>query len=161
MVVLPTSNVQASPVESNAEPSASLISRPVCAKPSAAVQTTTMAVAFGSDVENGKTVYITADGDYEANTSNYQDWNQKQVVNWLRNILTSNNFDKKTIDKFLNEFSTKQVTGKTLMKFKQDEKLMDKFESTFSNENRAFGIWLEIKSAISYIDIASTLTETA
>ena len=56
---------------------------------------------------------------------NINEWTQKQVVSWIKRILSKNDITADAIASFVAEFATKNVTGKMLLKCKQNEKLMD------------------------------------
>ena len=74
---------------------------------------------------------------------NYE--NKNEIKN--ENIIINNN----KIKLFLIEFYKKCSTGSILLKFKNNEKLIDTFIKQFSKENQAFGIWIILKLSINTI----------
>ena len=83
----------------------------------------------------------------------FEKWSQKQVSNWVRSVLTKNEFDSKVIDAFIQQFNKKFINGKVLLKMKQKSELVDSLILQFSKENQGFGIWIVIKSAIDDLKI--------
>ena len=79
---------------------------------------------------------------------NYQEWTQKQVLIWFKNVLLDNNFEKHTVLSFLKELKTKCVTGKTLEQLKKTHEVLMTFQSQFSTNNQAFALWLAVQTAI-------------
>ena len=80
--------------------------------------------------------------------STYEDWTQKEVLMWCKQVLLANNFEKQLILSFLKELRTKCATGKTLEQFKNNNESLLAFQSQFSTENQAFALWLAIQTAI-------------
>ena len=90
--------------------------------------------------------------------TNYKTWNQEQVLSWIKTNLINNGLGNEQIDKFLNEFRTKSITGKMLSQFEQQlnadsEKRWNQFRGEFSKENQTFGIWFAIETAVKAIEI--------
>ena len=51
----------------------------------------------------------------------------------------------------IGEFGKKNVNGKQLQEFKQNDKFMDQFILQFSNKNQTYSIWLVVKNAINHL----------
>ena len=92
------------------------------------------------------------------NESNYQEWSQLQVYNWLKMNLVKNGIKNAMIESFLNEFDDKGIAGHTLSELKNNQHMIDQLKSDFSKQNQAFGIWMLVKNAIISVG-DSTLTQ--
>ena len=79
---------------------------------------------------------------------NYDKWEQKDVLIWIKYILLKNGINNKIIKRFLIEFSKKCITGSMLKQFKNNETLIDSLIKQFSIDNQAFGIWLVLRASI-------------
>ena len=86
------------------------------------------------------------------NENNISNFSQKEVLIWIKINLSKNGINNNKIKLFLIEFNKKCITGSILLKFKNNEKLIDSFIKQFSEENQAFGIWMILKSMIQNID---------
>ena len=102
------------------------------------------------DLENGNENVSVVAASLPVST-NYQDWSQKEVILWMKNVLIKQNLDNQIIATFLREFGKQYVTGQTLVKFKESEKAFDGFKEQFSQKNQAYAIWLAIRDAIDQI----------
>ena len=89
------------------------------------------------------------------NEMSFEYWNQKQVIVWLKHNLLKNEIDKKIVLGFLKEVATKNVTGKQLKLFKENNKFMDGFIAQFSQKNQAYSIWVAIKSAVNELGLST------
>ena len=85
------------------------------------------------------------------NEKRYQDWNQREVLNWIETNLMNNGMSKDKINSFLKEFETQFVTGKMLIQLKNNDTLLKSLQFQFTKENQAFGIWMIIGTAINNI----------
>ena len=104
-----------------------------------------------SDIENGIGLIGTLD------ESKYQQWNDKEVLLWLKENLLNNGFRKEKAKEFLKEFKKMGITGGTLYSLKNSnmetkKMYFDELRHEFSNKNREFGIWLVIRTCIENIN---------
>ena len=78
--------------------------------------------------------------------SDWENWNEMQVMDWLSKQLAFNGMKEETIDTFMNEFETHHITGKILIDFKNSQQLLEEFKNEFNQ--KSFGIWRVVKVSI-------------
>lgn len=71
-----------------------------------------------------------------------------EFVNWLKITFDNNNIDAATRKTFMAEFATKNVNGKKLSQFRNNENMLTQFISTFQFKYQTFQIWNMIKSSL-------------
>ena len=77
-----------------------------------------------------------------------QEWSRNDLLIWLKLHLIKHGFDSAKIYSFLQEFGKKNVTGKKLLIFKNDESMLNTFITQFSNDNQSSELWNCIKKEI-------------
>ena len=85
------------------------------------------------------------------NEKNYLQWNQRDVLIWIKMHLVNNGIDHNIIKSFLTQLSKKCVTGVVIGKMKQEPLLMNELKLQFIDDCY-WGVWVIIQSAIASID---------
>ena len=92
-------------------------------------------------------------------------WSMEEVLEWIKMILINEGLNvSNVINPFLNEFSSKNITGKMLLRFENDidsndNSMIEQFGKEFSKENQSFGVWMTIKSEIKNLNNNSNIIE--
>ena len=79
--------------------------------------------------------------------SNYENWTEEQVLQWLKKKLTEKTISSDKIKSFISEFRKQAISGSVLKELR-DENNLKQLQSVFSGENQAFGIWMVIKTSV-------------
>ena len=80
-------------------------------------------------------------------TSNWKEWDPNQVNEYMKYLLVQNKYNEKDIDNLMNQVLLKMnITGKVLIKIKENEKLWNQFQHKI--ENHSFGIWIAIADSL-------------
>lgn len=87
---------------------------------------------------------------------NYEFWEEKHVLLWIKINLLKNGFHGNVIDPFLNEFKGKNIVGTSLTQFKLHVAFLDSFIEGFSVKHQNDAIWVVIRSAILALPINET-----
>lgn len=78
--------------------------------------------------------------------SGWKDWTAIQVSNWLYHQLEASGIQNDSIQAFIKEFETHDITGKSLQSMKENVQTIQDLRSEF--ENKSFGIWMEVEKQI-------------
>ena len=103
-----------------------------------------------------------SNNDYVTRRYNYQYWEEKQVLLWIKINLLKNGYKSSVIDPFLNKLKGNNINGVSLTQFKNNQMLFDNFvqlkfvndngnennENNENNNDEMQGIWTVVRTAI-------------